>query len=252
MRAFALQKLWRDLADLGFPGECVACRAETMHGHVALCRSCEIILSRIELRPQCTDCGAPLAVEYSPCQRCLGRGYRSFEHVVNLGVFEATLATLIRRMKFAHGWSTGELLANRCKDVPRVAQMMQDIDVIVHVPLHWKRQIWRGFDQSQIIARRLGRVFGKPTARPVIRLRATDAQSLQTSRLARARNVRDAFALVNTHDIRSRHVLIVDDVMTTGSTLKSFARALRPARAASLSLFTLAVADPKGYAFEAL
>jgi len=242
----------RDLADLAFPGQCVACRATTSHGHVSLCPACEKIMSRIESRPQCIDCGAPLAVEDSPCQRCLGRGYRSFEHVINLGVFEATLATLIRRMKFAHGWPMGELLAERCENVPRIMSLMRHIDVIVHVPLHWKRQVMRGFDQSSVIAKRLGRVFDKPVASPVIRSRATDAQSLQTSRVARARNVRDAFTLVRQRGIIGRRVLIVDDVMTTGSTIKSFTRALRPAGAASVSLFTLAVADPKGYAFEAV
>ena len=71
-----------------------------------------------------------------------------------------------------------------------------------------------------------------------------------TSAQAREENLRDAFGLVNSRRVSGKHVVIVDDVMTTGATLRAVARALRPAKPASLSALLLAVADPKSQDFQ--
>lgn len=245
-----LRRLPRDLADLVLPGTCVVCHAHTPHSSHRFCKVCDGRLRALEDRPQCPDCGAPVAVERSPCQRCGGRGYRFFERVVNLGVFADPLSDLIHRLKFSHGWTIGALLADRAYRLPRVRNLVQEADVLVPIPLHWRRHIVRGFDQAQVFSRRLSQLSGKPIARPIVRVRATPAQSLQ-KRADRMRNVRNAFGLVSPARVEGRHVVIIDDVMTTGSTIKSFARVLRQARPHSMSVLTIALADPKGHAFEA-
>ncbi len=246
-----LRQLPRDLADLVLPGTCIACHAHTPHSRQRFCNACDELLRTLEDRPQCTECGAPVATEGSPCQRCFGRGYRSFEQVVNLGVFTDPLAQLIHRLKFGHGWTIGSLLGDRAHRLQRVKSALEDVDVIVPIPLHWRRHIVRGFDQARVFARRLSQLSGKPLAKPVVRIRATEAQSLQ-KRADRMRNIRNAFGLVAPRSVEGRRVLIVDDVMTTGSTLKTFARVLKRANPQSLSVLTIAIADPKGHAFEAV
>ena len=209
-------------------------------------------LRTLERRSQCVQCEAPIALDGSPCQRCLGRGYRLFDQVVNLGVFRDPLKPLIHRLKYYHGWTIGEVLADRCMALPRVRALLEETDVLVPVPLHGFRQITRGFNQAAVIANHLGKKNRLRVRHPAIRLRATKAQSLETSRDARVRNLRDAFALVRPRCIRGKQITLVDDVMTTGATLKSLARVLKQGNPKSISVLTLAIADPTGHAFEAV
>ena len=127
---------------------------------------------------------------------------------------------------------------------------MPESDVVVPVPLHRLRQIGRGYNQAEVVARRLASRCRKKLARPVVRLRNTESQTNMPSATQREQNMRDAFALLEDRHVRGKHVVVVDDVMTTGATLRAVAQALRPARPASLCAVVLAVADPKGRDFK--
>ncbi|MGC4031007.1 MAG: ComF family protein [Tepidisphaeraceae bacterium] len=196
--------------------------------------------------------GAPLAMVDAHCQRCLGRGYRLFDEVVNLGVYSDPLRPLVHRLKYYHGWTLGELLADRAMNVPRVRDVLSQTDVLIPVPLHGWRQLVRGFNQADVIARRLGKLAGVRVRKPAIRLRHTAAQSLQTNRLDRMRNLSGAFAVTRPGVLKGRRVTLVDDVMTTGSTLKALARAVATAGPEAINVFTIALADPTGHDFEAV
>lgn len=247
----AIRQFAGDVMALLAPGKCAACGVHVDNGH-SFCMSCDFALDLLEQRPQCLKCGTPVAVEGSPCQRCLGRGYRVFDRVVRLGVHESPMRELVVRYKFYHGWPIGELMADRAMRLERVRALLDETDVLVPVPLHPMRQIARGFNQAEVFARRIGKLAGKPIARPAIRTRATAAQSLSHSKADRIRNLRSAFALVSEKPIVGKRVTIVDDVLTTASTVKSLARALRPARPAAINVLTIAIADPTGRSFEAV
>ena len=247
----AARRFFDDFAATLFPSRCVVCRIPTGES-AAFCGDCEASLRKSESRPQCRDCGAPLATEDSPCQRCRGRGFRLFDEVVNLGVYADPLRPLVHRLKFYHGWSAGELLALRAAALPRVRELMRHTDVLVPVPLHGWRQISRGFNQSEVIATQLGRAAGVRVRRPVIRLRRTQAQTVLTNRLDRLKNVSGAFAVTRPAALRGQRVTLVDDVMTTGATLKAMARAVATADPAAINVFTIALADPTGHTFEAV
>ena len=246
----SLSRFLVDLRDVCFPGRCVVCRL-AVDGGGRFCDVCDRRLVELEDRPQCLDCGSPLAMELSPCQRCGGKGFREFATVVRLGVFDEPLKPLVHRLKFFHGWGVGELLAGRAFELARVRKLLSETDVLVPVPLHAWRQIGRGFDQADVIARRLAALGRCRVRRPAARMKFTAAQSLQTSRAARVENARDAFALVAPRGLAGKRVTLVDDVMTTGATLKALAKTLAPAHPASLSVLTIAAADPKGHRFEA-
>jgi ComF family protein len=116
----------------------------------------------------------------------------------------------------------------------------QSFDVIVPMPLHWRKQWQRGFNQSDLLARKVGKRWNVPVKRLVRRIRATVVQAGLTSAKRRA-NVSGAFrakAAVN-----GKKVLLVDDVMTTGATASACASALKRAGAARVTLLTLARVD---------
>jgi ComF family protein len=237
-----------DLLETLYPPCCVVCRAGIVSGR--FCDACEFDLREAEGRPQCRRCAAPVAASDLPCQRCGGQGYRLFESVVRLAVFEPPLAGLIHRLKFYHSWTLAEVLAERALELDRMQAVLKRTDVLVPVPLHAWRQTVRGFNQADVIAMRLRAATGLSVARVLLRHKRTAAQSQQTSRAARFRNMRDAFVCVAPDSVAGRRVLLIDDVITTGATLRAAAQAMESAKPAAINVFTLAAVDPKGAAFE--
>ena len=249
--AVHLAGLLRDVLDFCYPGICAACRARC-EAEAMLCGECTGALDKLEAAAVCGLCGMPVAEQGAPCPYCRGAGVAHYDRVVRLGTFDEPLKGLIHQMKYRGRWGIAERLAERLAARERVKESLAEAEVLVPVPLHRFRQFWRGFNQAEVIARRLGKARGIPIARPLVRVRHTPTQTHQHSRAHRFENLKDAFALVAPASVREKHVVVVDDVMTTGATLQTVARALKPAEPASLSALVLAIADPRGRDFRAV
>jgi len=184
----------------------------------------------------------------------MGKGLRPFERIVALGVYEDPLKELIHHMKYHRRWSVGEEMALRLLKLERVKKLLADAEVLVPVPLYRWRQISRGYNQSDVIARWLKRKA--PAKMKVIaavkRIRNTPSQTLIAARKQRQENVKGAFKLTRPSAVKGKHVIVVDDVLTTGATLVAVGRTIADAEPASLSAIVLAVADPKHRGFEAI
>lgn len=241
--------------DFCYPGRCGSCDARA-DGLAMLCPACDAELVKLASAPGCTWCGKPVPEVGFPCPHCLGDGIAHYDRVLRLAVFADPLKHLIHRMKYHRQWGLGEALADRLLGQERVNALLAETDILVPVPLHRLRQVVRGYSQSEVIARRLARRARSDgvirVAHPVVRLRHTESQTVLTSAAQREENMRDAFGPVDEKCVRGKHVVVVDDVMTTGATLRAVARALRPAKPASLSALVLAVADPKGRDFQSI
>jgi ComF family protein len=194
----------------------------------------------------------PMAQPKARCQYCHGRGLTPFRKVVAMGKFAGPLRSMIHRMKYHGRWELAEALADRLWLAGDVQELLRASDCLVPVPLHWTRQIERGFDQADVMARRLGRRVGIRSRKAAVRIRPTGTQTGLVAGWKRHENVRGAFAMTHPHWIRGRHVTIVDDVLTTGATARSLASALSEGAPASVSLLVLAVADPHRTEFETI
>jgi ComF family protein len=174
------------------------------------------------------------------CALCRS-GHRGFDAAYCFGAYEGVLRQLIHLFKYGKvkplADPLGDLLAAA---LPRDERF----DAITAVPLHWRRRWQRGFNQSDLLARALSRHCGLPTISVLRRVRATATQA-GLSNSGRRRNVTAAFG--GRRDaaqmLAGKRILLIDDVMTTGSTAASCALALKRAGAERVALLTVARVD---------
>jgi ComF family protein len=163
-----------------------------------------------------------------------------FSRVVRLGTYEGLLRDVILRMKTQAGetlaWSMGKLLAERCA----ARLTVSSVDSVVAVPLHWRRRLARGYNQSEAIARSAARYLRLPFLPDgLARSRHTERQVGQSAAQRRT-NVVGSFTAGRSERIRSKRLLLVDDVLTTSSTVDEAAKTLRQAGASEVQVAVLA------------
>jgi ComF family protein len=227
------------LLDLVLPPQCLACGALT-GGEGALCASCWQGMSFISA-PLCAACGYPFEVgaigAAGLCGACLARRPVYARAVLRYDDASRGLVIGFKHADRTHGAPAFATWMARAG-----AELVADAGVIPPVPLH-RRRLWaRRYNQAALLALALGRQAGKPcVADLLLRIRATPSQG-RLGRLARARNVRGAFAVHprRVAPLEGQRVLLVDDVMTTGATVEAAARALLAAGAAAVDVVTLA------------
>lgn len=212
--------LRNDASRLLWPSRCLVCEEAGLEA-LDLCAACADELPYAAAA--CRACAVPLP-EPGTCGACLGT-QSALTEVHAAFVYAAPLDRLLPRLKFAGDLAAGRLVSQLMAGPLRAAPRPQ---ALVPVPLHRARLRRRGFDQALELARPLGRALGLPVLDgALLRVRATAEQST-LSAVARKRNVRGAFAARPRLPLPA-HVALVDDVMTTGATLRAAAVALRQA-----------------------
>jgi len=234
--------LARGLVQLIYPNVCWICGVALEEAEAGFCTTCRDSLTHDPFQscPRCAATVGPFVDLAGGCVHCRNESF-AFERAVRLGVYENTLRDVILRLKSLHGEGlaerVGQLWAAQAGDKLRALEA----DVIVPVPLHWRRRLRRGYNQSDALARGLARVLKLPVRRGWLRrVRATPLQPAQSGRAARAENVRGAFQTPRNLTLAGKSVLLVDDVMTTGATAHEAARALRTAKPERIMVAVLA------------
>lgn len=237
------------LGEAVFPRRCGHCE-EFIQERDWLCLGCRKQLDELVGKPFCDRCAAPLAMENAPCPFCQGKGLFPLGSVARLGVFDEPLRKLIHQLKYKKLHAMADRLGEELSKKNPVKIIVQECDVVIPVPLHWRRHWARGFNQSDLLAAALGRGFGKKTRGVIKRIRNTPTQTLMTSQEDRRQNVKGAFRLSsNPRMLAGKRIVLVDDVMTTGATIQEAARVLMEGAPARIDVVVLAAADPKNRGF---
>lgn len=225
--------LWNDLKKLFFPPLCLLCEEPLQEGEEHICLHCFCRLPRIRF----------FETGKSPAE-LLFAGKFPFEQASAFLKYEknGTVQQLIHALKYRGqkelAFYLGRIAAQEMKLKPTHA----DVDMIIPVPLHPRRLKQRGYNQAEWIARGVSSALGIPVdCRQLSRHKATRTQTLK-SIYERWENVQDIFSLNNPPEVENKHILLIDDVMTTGSTLGESARTLLSASHTRISLFSIAIA----------
>lgn len=219
-----------------FPPRCLVCEAPGYTG-LDVCRRCYQRLPHIDRA--CSQCALPLPVATGSqplrCGQCL-RKPPAFDHALSLFEYRDDAVSLIVQLKFHHRLALSRLFGQLL--LQKVLQQGVAVDALLPVPLHRSRLRQRGFNQSVELSRALARGLGVPLLRnQVQRLRATSQQTGLNAG-ARRKNIKGAFRVVQ--PLSYRHIAIVDDVVTTGSTVHELAAVLKRAGVETVSVWSVA------------
>ena len=234
----------RTALDAILPPQCLACSAAT-DAPGKLCASCWSKITWLS-SPLCRCCGTPFEFDPQPeardallCGACL-RERPAFARARAVFRYDDAGRGLILAFKHGdrlHGAPAyGQWLARAG------AELLQDADLIVPVPLHWTRLAWRRYNQSALLANATARLARRRCVPDLLaRTRRTQQQG-EMGRAERRRNVRQAFRVAARHAalVPGKRVVLVDDVLTTGATANECVRALLDAGAVAVDLLTLA------------
>jgi ComF family protein len=175
--------------------------------------------------------------------RCRSERFH-FDRVLALSRYSGSLRDAVLRMKRSRTeplmMATGQLLVERFGDELRSPVH----DVVVPIPMHWTRRLVRGTNSPEMIGQVVARELGIIVAPGSLRRKRRTRQLAELTRQERKRTLRDAFAVGRGCDFSGARVLLVDDVLTTGTTCDTAARALRNAGAAEINVLVVARAYP--------
>lgn len=230
------------LFSLFYPDDCRICATPLVRfSRTPVCDACLASLEPLPAAAQCSRCGLPFENELplhgaGLCGLCR-RGATEFDWARGYGAYEGVLRHLIHLLKYGGMEFLARPLGAR---LAAVAAQVGPVDLIVPVPLDRSRQRGRGFNQSELLAREVGRLTGVPVdARALRRQRTTQTQTGLTHRQRRL-NVRGAFVAPRPASIAGKRIALVDDVITTGATAGACAHVLKNAGAARVVVLALA------------
>lgn len=229
-----LSKLWGNFLDLLFPRFCIECHREGTYLCHPCCQKIPFYLSR-----GCPLCESP-SEEQKLCGTC-----RQSSQLLDLFVIASyrhpVIQKLIRAIKYDGAWTMAEdlptLIERFFKQIPSTIPRSV---IAIPIPLHKERLCERGFNQSEILAKMIAAALAIPSeSRILVRRKATPSQ-IRLDRNERMQNLKDAFHCPNSDLVSGKRILLVDDVLTTGTTISEAARTLRAAGAQSVRAIVLA------------
>lgn len=228
-----LSQLLRPLSQLLFPALCAGCLYPLTESETILCLHCHLALPRTDYHRLASN---------ETTLRLAGR-FR-FEQATSFLYFapEGLTQSLIHQIKYEGRKELAIYLGEMfCRELQQ-SDWMSSIDALLPVPLHPRKQKKRGFNQSDMLAETMAKAARKELLTGVLkRTQFTETQT-HKSRAERLENLHQAFALSDAKAAADKHILLVDDVLTTGATIEACARTLATIPGIRLSIATLAIA----------
>jgi len=229
------------LLDILYPRRCIGCGVSSPETFRYVCWDCWSDTARVEA-PFCDLCGDPVAgaVDHDfICYTCSSEK-PSFDGARSAARYDGVVGEALRQLKYEQALWLAPDIAGILLNCIQAEYPGLQFDLLVPVPLHHVRRRHRGYNQSAVLARELGRKIGCQSHPGLLRrIRPTTSQTNLTAK-ERLSNVNKAFQSRKANRLEGRKVLLVDDVMTTGATVNACAKSLKKGGAASVHVITAA------------
>lgn len=229
----SLSSLWSGMLHFIYPSLCEGCGKTLLLQEEVLCIECVALL--------------PLTMyhriaENQTTQRFAGR--IAFQNATSLAYYtkDGLLQHLLQEFKYRGNKRVGSFLGKKLGIALKKESWSSSIDVIVPVPLHVKKTKSRGYNQSEIIAQKVAEILNISIDNlNLIRIKNTDTQTSK-SRVERADNMKKAFLVKESSAFAGKHILLLDDVLTTGATIEGCVAALSTVSGIKISIATIGIA----------
>lgn len=223
-------ELLNSLMYLFYPNICVVCGGELLPGEEGACLQCLYKLPKTHNFKEPDNDAEKLMAGRIP-----------FERIASYCVYTkgGTLPPLIYHLKYRHNQRIGLLLGRIFGKDLIGSDFLDSIDLIVPVPLHPKKEKERGYNQAEIIAKGLSETTGLPVSTGNLVRVVYNPTQTKRSKTQRWENVKDIFRVADPTLFEQKHLLLVDDVITTGSTLEACGVALQECNGVKISIATL-------------
>ena len=234
------ERLTQETLLLIYPPTCAGC-TRAFNSDKPFCPDCFSALDLIS-DPYCPLCGIPFGAKTTIshlCGDCLGSHHR-FDRARSTGIYQGLIREVINRFKYGGQTFLVRPLARMLMGPAEELIRLHRIDMIVPVPLHYRRLRQRGFNQASLLARRLGSLLRIPVDYSSLRRTRWTEPQIGLSRNQRAANVKGAFSLKAMEKVKGKGVLLLDDVLTTGETVNQCARVLQDGGAREVVVLTVA------------
>lgn len=223
--------LWDDVISLLFPRLCFGCGNNLMRNEELICTECYVMIPRTNyhLKPD-----NPVARLF--WGRCMIERAAAFSFYTK----ESRIRRLIHQLKYKGVKEIGPLLGRIYGISLHSSGFLDEIDLIIAVPLHPSKIRQRGYNQSDLISSGMSDATGIPVGTGIIIRKSATKTQTRKSRYDRWTNVQDMFSVTDPGRLKERHVLLVDDVITTGSTIEACASEILRVENARVSVAALA------------
>jgi ComF family protein len=244
----AIQTASSQLFNLVFPDECRLCEQPLGNiSRIPVCPSCLALPTSLISDFFCRACRTPFVDaypldEHDLCTVCRERTV-NFDTVYSFGSYEGPLRKLIHLFKYG---KVEPLAGPLSRLLLRSLPLDQRFDMVIAMPMHWRKRWERGFNQAELLAAPVAKRYGLKLSTNLQRKRYVKAQAGLTE-AQRAANVKRSFGVRRPGEVAGKRILLIDDVFTTGATLRAATAALKAAGAAHVSALTLARVDARGF-----
>ncbi len=228
------KNLLDDVLHLFYPRLCLACQRHSISEDEVFCIACESDMEASDYH----------LIHPNMCfERMQGLPNLVFATSMYRFYPGGKVQEIIHQIKYRGQTHTATILGQKYGQLLRKQPLLRDVDIIIPVPLHPRKQRKRGYNQSDFFAQGLGSSLHKPIDKKILKRTIPTLSQTAKHRLERAKSMQNAFHLTDRTNLHGKHVLLVDDVMTTGATLYGCADAFQGIEGLRISLATIAIAQ---------
>lgn len=228
-----MKKIFSNLLDLFYPPLCAVCNGRLTEKEQHLCLEC---LSQLPKTNQHLHPNNRLEEFFA--------GRIPFERIAAYTYFvkEGSVQKIIHELKYKNNPQIGYYIGQLCGEDLKSSDFISNIDLLVPIPLHPKREKKRGYNQSMEICKGISEKTGIAVNNSALKRMVNNKSQTQNSQLNRWNNVENIFSLSDKQELQQKHILLIDDVITTGSTIESAIRTILSSADCQISIYAVGMA----------
>lgn len=228
-----MRNIFRDLLGLLFPDLCVVCKSRLSEGEQHICTDCLLLLPKTNFHRQPDNRLEQFFAGRIPFHRVAAYAYF---------VKDGSIQQIIHELKYNRNPLIGYYMGQLGGEDMKGSEFISSVDLLVPIPLHPKREKMRGYNQSYEICRGISERTEIPVDNNTLIRKVNNPSQTKNSRFDRWKNVEDIFSITDKAAFAGKHILLVDDVITTGSTLESCAGEILKCKDCTISIYAIGTA----------